>query len=330
MCPAAFSARTPSSEEVLRALADPTRQKLLQLLLSEELNVGELVEVLRIPQSTVSRHLSVLRAASMVQDRRNGTAVLYRASERTADGRNLRSLLLDWVGQQRMGKAVRARMDQALRRRADHTASFFERLGNRWNELRGEAFGEAFAMEAFLSLLPRTWTVADIGTGTGFLLPSLAEHFRRVIAVDPAAAMLECARQRVAGHERRNVRFHHGDLGSLPMRSQSCDLAIACLVLHHVPEPESALAEMHRILRPGGRILLVEQVDHENQAFHEMMQDRWYGFDPAKLARQVSATGFRGVRHKFLRMTKGASGSLECPGLFALCGERPANGQEGR
>src|SRR6185503_14640817 len=104
------------------------------------------------------------------------------------------------------------------------------------------------------TLLPRPWTVADIGTGTGWLLPVLAGHFRRVLSVDPAPAMLACARQRVLERGATNVEFQHGDLGRLPIGDAACDLAIACLVLHHVEVPAAALAELYRVVRPGGRV----------------------------------------------------------------------------
>ena len=316
-------AQTPGSEQVLRALADSTRQRLLQLLLVEELNVTELVEILRLPQSTISRHLRMLHDAGLVHDRRDGTTALYSATQTPANGDNLPPLLLEWLRQRSLPKPLQNRLHRVLRKRQDEAVRFFERLGNRWDELRTEAFGEAFASEAFLTLLPRDWTVADIGTGTGYLLPSLAEHFRRVIAVEPAPAMLECARQRVTDHGAKNVTYHHGDLGSLPIRDRACDLAVACLVLHHVPEPDGALGEIHRILRPSGRILIVEQRIHENQAFHEMMQDRWWGFDPADLVRRMSAVGFRRVRQHELTCARDQSTLTEVPGLFAVTGERP-------
>lgn len=315
--------RPPRSEEVLRALADSTRQKLLRLLLSEELNVTELVTTLRLPQSTISRHLSVLRAAGLVHDRRDGTTALYSTTRTPANGDDLQPLLLEWLRQRPLPKVYQDRLRRVLRKRQDEAIGFFERLGNRWDELREEAFGEAFATEAFLALLPRRWTVVDIGSGTGYLLPTLAEHFRRVIAVDPAPAMLECARRRVAEHGARNVAFHQGDLGQLPIRDRACELAIACLVLHHIPEPAEALDEMYRVLRPDGQVLIVEQQIHENRAFYEMMQDHWWGFDPLDLTRSTAAAGFRCVRHHALTAVKDKPGSVESPGLFVVTGERP-------
>ncbi len=315
--------RAPTSEEMFRGLADATRQKLMQLLQSEELNVTELVAILGQPQSTISRHLKVLRATGLVHDRRNGATSLYSAVQPRPDQDELHPVLLDWLRRRPLPKRLQERLSRVLRRRQDQTIGFFERMGDRWDELRAEAFGEAFATEAFLALLPRDWTVVDIGTGTGYMLPVLAEHFREVLAVEPAEAMLECARQRAAARNCSNVLFHHGDLGRLPIGDGSCDLAIACLVLHHVSDPGQAVGEMFRVLRTGGRILIVEQEAHENEAFFEMMQDRWWGFEPAELARSVSAAGFRDVRHHGLSAAGGRRGATESPGLFVVSAERP-------
>jgi ArsR family transcriptional regulator len=316
--------RPPENEDVLRALADSTRQKLLQLLIQHELSVSELVEVLKLPQSTVSRHLKVLREAGLVRDRREGTTVLYCIGAANGAPSDLPEVLLGWLGRQSVPAAMAGRLERVLKRRRDQAAGFFDRLGSRWDQLRSESFGDAFAFEAMVCLLPRDWTVADIGTGTGWLLPVLAGHFKRVMAVDPAAAMLACARQRINEAGTTNVDFEQGDLGRLPIPDATCDLAIACLVLHHVARPSEALAELHRVVRPGGRVLVVEQQAHENQAFYDTMQDMWWGFDPQELSQQMQAAGFSRVRPARLQRGDGKA-SAEAPALFAVTAERPAH-----
>jgi len=310
------------NERLFRALSDATRQRIVQLLIIEELNVSELVELLRQPQSTISRHLKVLRAASLIVDRRDGVTTFYRVRQGTTDAKELGALVLNWFRDHPLPRPLRDRLTRVLRGRKDAPGGFFERLGKRWDDLRKAAFGEVFATEAFVSLLPAEWTVADIGTGTGYLLPMLADNFARVIAVDPAATMLECARQRVNDHSAANVEFHQGDLSRLPITDQACGLAIALLVLHHVARPAEALAELRRVVRPGGRLLLVEQQSHENQKFYETMQDHWWGFDANDLAGQVRAAGFGAVRHHPLGSASNSAKSLEAPSLFVITGER--------
>ena len=304
-------------------MAVPARQRLLQVLLCEELSVSELVEIMRLPQSTISRHLKVLRSAGLAKDRRNGTAVLYSATPSPGGINALESVVLAWLRERPLSKVLQDRLQRVLRKRSDSTVDFFERLGNRWDDLRRAAFGDSFAAEAFLSLLPQKWTVVDVGAGTGFLLPLLAEHFANVIAIEPAAAMLECARQRIMERGRQNVTFHVSGVEQLPLEDRVCELAIACLVLHHVAKPEQALREMHRILKPGGRLLLVEQEEHQHHEFHEVMQDRWWGFDPIVFGDQVVGAGFGEVRSHRLATAKPGSGTVEAPDLFVLTGRRP-------
>jgi len=316
--------RPVEPQAVFRALTDATRRKILQLLLEEEVSVSELVEILQQPQSTVSRHLKVLRSAGLVHDRREGTTSLYRATEPGGRADCLEPMLLAWLRRQPLADMYRERLRRVLQKRSDEAVDFFERLGKRWDELRTAAFGDCFGYESLVHLLPGTWTVADIGTGTGQLLPALAEHFQRVIAVEPAPAMIECARQRIAETGATNVVFHQGDLGHLPIRSGACDLAIAVLVIHHVAEPRDALAEMHRVVRPGGSILIVEQHAHENQSFYETMQDLWWGFEPGALVQQVAAAGFEDVAHRALWTPRHRVSGLDGPDLFSITARRSA------
>mgnify|MGYP000366940178 CR=1 FL=1 len=312
------------SDLVFRAVADRTRQHLLRLLLSEELKVSELVEILGQPQSTISRHLQVLRSAGLVKDRRQGTSVCYSASSSAAatEG-DAAALVIEWCGKQPLPAVFRDRLEEAIKRRRDETRAFFQRLGHRWDCLREAAFGEAFAFEAFLALLPREWTVADVGAGTGFLLPALSRHFRRVLAIEPTPAMVECARQRMSRPGSAEVVFLQEELASLSLPDQCCDLAVACLVLHHVAEPRAAIVETLRILKPGGWLLLIEQTAHELAEFRELMQDRLWGFDPALLCRELLGCGLEDVRHTPLREPRGPGSSIEAPGLFVVAARRP-------
>jgi ArsR family transcriptional regulator len=309
-------------------LSDVTRQRLLCVLMRSEFNVSELVEILGLPQSTISRHLKALREAGLVQDRPIGPATLYAASQafsgrldEEAAVEEIQPLLLGWFQRQGLPAALEARIERVLARRSGDTQGFFNRLGRRWDELRRAAFGDSFALEALVSLLPPEWRVADIGCGTGYLLPLLARHFAEVTAVEPAETMLECARHRVAEHRLDNVTLLRGDLADLPLAGASVDLAMAILVLHHVPQPAEALHELARVVRPGGRLLVVEQQSHENQAFYDRMQDLWWGFSPRDLSDTCQTAGFRNLRHSTLASAE-SSADVDAPPLFVLTAER--------
>ncbi|MBN2489285.1 MAG: metalloregulator ArsR/SmtB family transcription factor [Planctomycetes bacterium] len=319
-----------ASETVFKAMADATRRRILQLVTRHELSVSELVECLDVPQSTVSRHLKVLRDAGLLRDRREGTAVIYAPLEWSANGAQrpgLEARLFEWLGGQELPEGLAARIDRVLDRRTRRSAEFFARIGRQWDKLRIDAFGGTFHLEALCALLPREWTVADIGSGTGYLLPVLGRTFRRVVAVDPVPEMLDAARARCAEAGLDNVLFREGDLGRLPLGEGDVDLALAVLVLHHVPSPAGALAELFRVVRPGGRLLIVEQQSHRLEEFYERMQDRWWGFEADALAGQVSEAGFAAVRPRVLRPDPLSSGATEGPSLFVLTAEKPGGEQ---
>lgn len=315
-----------SSGEIFRCLADETRRQILGLLLSEELNVSQLVFILGQPQPTVSRHLKLLRACALVRDRRIGNSIVYQAAPTTDVAADVAPVLLDWIRKQTLPAPLRNRLERVLNERRNDSVSFFDRMGQKWDDLRTAAFGEAPAIEAMISLLPRDWTVADLGAGTGHLLPVLAGQFARVIAIEPSATMIECVRRRVANLPDGNVEVVQGDFARLPLPDATCDLAIACLVLHHVSRPDEALAEAHRILRPGGRLLVIEQESHENQRFYDEMQDLWWGFDPRDLSATVRAAGFTAVETHRLVTPQSAPRQVEAPKLFCLTATRGNSG----
>jgi ubiquinone/menaquinone biosynthesis C-methylase UbiE/DNA-binding MarR family transcriptional regulator len=340
---------TVGVEHVFKALADDVRKSAYVLLCRHELQVGELVEVLRLPQSTVSRQLKVLRDAGLIEDQRDGNHVRYRAvrlgsevaadaasattvgnvdNASTADGMTadlvLRHHLLEWATQQELLVDVIERLEVVLERRRARSRAFFDRVGRHWDKLREEAFGAQFHLEALLALLPRAWRVADLGTGTGYLLPALATRFDQVVAVEPVERMRQAAEQRVTIHALENVDLRPGELAELPMTDGEVDLAIAILVLHHVPEPAVALAEVLRVLRPGGHLLIVEQGKHHHEGFRERMQDERWGFEPRELADHLRSAGFESVSPQRLATVTQAA---DAPALFAVTARKATEGE---
>ena len=318
---------------MLKALADGTRQGILRVLAEHELTVSELVEVFELPQSTVSRQLKVLRDAGLLVDRRCAASVRYSAAPAGFNGgpgvaghgpgQDLRRRLIEWLTARPIEPVCAERVRQVLRRRSGGDG-FFDAVGGRWDQLRSQAFGRGFPFEALATLLPREWVVGDIGTGTGYLLGTLAALFREVIAIEPSAAMLEAARSRPELQGVGNLEFRQGSLDRLPAADGELDLAIASLVLHHVEDPGGALAELHRVVRPGGRLLIIEQEVHEHAAFRERMGDPGWGLEPALLAELVRRAGFRPAGVTPLRATRPAGGRpLAAPGLFAISAVRP-------
>lgn len=314
---------------LFKALGDPTRHLITQVLSHQELAVNELVEALNVPQSTVSRHLRVLREAGLVSDRREGVTVYCRVALPGADEDAIAGSIRLAFREQPLPKEIASRVDGVLRRRRERSSEFFDKRGEEWDDLRHECFGQQFPLEAVLGLLPGEWTAADLGTGTGYLLPALSRAFRRVIAVDHNRQMLARASGRIAAHGLDNVDLRCGELESLPIETGRLDLAIAMLVLHHVSEPGRALAEMARTLRPGGMLLLVELAEHDDEELQRAMGDVWMGFSPERLSAMTVEAGMSAQRV----MALSSAGSERTPSgkepsLFALIGRKTEPDQD--
>lgn len=300
------------------SLADPTRLRLMRVLEKHELGVAELCEVLQLPQSNVSRHLKVLADEGWAASRPQGTARLYRlaASQLDPAARRLwqvaREQTQDWA-------AVRqdqVRVARLLRERRSRTEAFFAGTAGQWDRLREEFYGTAFTAQAIFALLPEDAIVADLGCATGQTTLALAPWVGRVIGIDSSAAMLKAARART--EELPNVELRQGDLSAIPIDSATCDAALLVLVLSYVAEPEAVLKEMARILKPGGRAIVVDLLPHDREDFAARMGQQVLGFAPERLHGLMQEANLRVRRFVQLPPEEKAKG----PALFLAAAAR--------
>jgi len=266
----------------LKALADPTRIRILLLLEEDELTVGELTSILGMAQSRVSGHLAQLREVRLVRDRRQGTSAFYSPVSEGAPAETWKALRAT-NADVRLSPADARRLTQALRRRREREREFFDRVAADWDDGRSESLGVQAGALALAGLLPRRLTVVDLGTGTGSLLPLLHRHAGRVIAVDLSRGMLSRARSRMDAANGGPVALVRADTETLPFPDASVDGVVANMILHHLPRPEHALREMARVLRPEGRGVIVDFEAHDEEWLLEEEGHLWAGFDPAQI-----------------------------------------------
>lgn len=307
----------------LSALADATRGRILHVLDGHELTVGELVVVLQLPQSTVSRHLRILSDEGWLVSRSEGTSRFYTLSGHLASGaEELWRVVRGSLAESAEGAQDVERAREVVSGRRTRSQEFFATAGGQWDAVRAELFGEPEA-RGLLALMDPGWEVGDLGCGTGRLAETMAPYVARVVAVDESSDMLDAARRRLA--DVGNVALSRGRLEALPLGDASLDVAVLGLVLHHVPAPEKALGEAARVLRAGGRLLVLDMVAHGREEYRERMGHIWSGFERKRLEGWLREAGFERVAWHPMRADPEAKGPL----LFtAVATKRAANSQE--
>ncbi|MEL7058417.1 MAG: metalloregulator ArsR/SmtB family transcription factor [Acidobacteriota bacterium] len=299
-------------------LAEPTRCRLLRLLDAHELSVSELCRVLQMPQSTVSRHLKVLVEGGWIDVRREGTRHVYRPAVDLDDGaQRLWRLVREEIGHGDTALQDRRRLEAVLAERRARSREFFSSSAVEWDRMRDELFGSRFDLEALLGLLDPTWTVGDLGCGTGRVAAALAPHVGGVVAVDESPEMLTAAAARLAARD--DVDLRRGELEALPIDDASLDAATLILTLHHAADPTAVLAEARRTLRPAGRLLVVDMQPHDREDYRRTMGHVWLGFSADDLRAHAAAAGLVGLRVRPLAADADAQG----PALFVATAGAP-------
>lgn len=293
----------------LSAVADPTRSRLLLLLDRHELTVGELCAAMRLPQSTVSRHLKVLADEGWLSVRADGASRFYRmATTLDAAARRLWEAVRPQVAAAVESGEDEARVQEVLAERRTRSQAFFATAAGQWDSVRRELFGARAELGAIADLLDDRWAVGDLGCGTGQLAETLAPVVAQVIAVDESREMLDAARRRLEPFASVDVRA--GSLEALPIADGALDAAVMMLVLHHLVDPLRALEEAARVLKPGGRLLVVDMAAHTREEYRERMGHVWLGFPAEQLERWLVEAGFARVRVRRLPSDPDAKGPL--------------------
>jgi SAM-dependent methyltransferase/biotin operon repressor len=281
---------------LLRLLGDDTRLRMLRLLSHEALNVSELTSVLGLAQSGVSRHLGLLREAGLVVEERAGTFAWYRVAPEASATNGARSPLWAWLGEQFERRTAETRADDARLeevRRLRHE-SFAQHGGG--DERRQLVPGRSWAAwSRALGLLLPPVDVADLGCGEGYLTMEASRWARSVIAVDQSKDVLDRARALASRRKIDNITWKQGDFEHLPIPDASIDIAMLSQALHHAEHPATALREAWRILRPGGRAMILDLREHHESWVRAKLGDRWLGFQDEELQGLLNGAGFSEV-----------------------------------
>ncbi|MGE0450726.1 MAG: ArsR/SmtB family transcription factor [Vicinamibacterales bacterium] len=311
-----MNVRVPAIIDRLASLADATRSRVLLLLDGHELSVSEICSVLQLPQSTVSRHLKALGDAGWISSRAEGTSNVYAMAREALEphSRRLWLLVREQVGQTTAAGQDQRRLQSTLAERRTKSQEFFSSSAGHWDRVREDLFGDRFHLTALAALADAEMVFGDLGCGTGQLSAALAPFVARVVAVDSSAAMLQAARRRLQGLS--NVDLRRGDIEALPIDDARLDAAALMLVLHHLPEPARALADVARVLKPGGRLILVDMLPHDRESYRQQMGHVWLGFSEDQVGQMLADAGFERARVVPLPPDARARG----PALFVASG----------
>ena len=291
-----------------KSLADETRLRLLQLLLSFELNVNEIVEIMEMSQPRISRHLKILTDHHLLTFRRDGLWTFYSAAGH-GEGSHFIKAISIFFKQENIFSDDLAKAKQVIEKRSKESIRFFDSIAEDWEKLKTDIFGEFDLDEFILNHLPKSHTVVDLGCGTGELMIHLKKKFMHVIGVDKSPKMLEEARKRFSGIKGKfDLRI--GEIEHLPLGNSEADLAIINMVLHHLVSPIAAFREINRILKRKGHFVIVDFYKHQEEDMRMKYGDRWLGFNEKEIKKWLVQTGFEIKETDRFKLKKNLKGFL--------------------
>jgi ubiquinone/menaquinone biosynthesis C-methylase UbiE/DNA-binding transcriptional ArsR family regulator len=284
-----------STLKALRALSDSTRLRIMALLERDELSVNELQEITRLGQSRISTHLRLLQDAALLQSRRDGKRTFYRANEHAdKSAREFITLAVKGAKELPEHESDEVNLKRILARRKQQEQVYFNQVAGRFDR----SYGPGRSWQAFGQLLLRILpplTVADLGSGEGLLSELLARRCKKVIAVDNSERMVEFGARKAKKNGLKNLEFRLGDLQNPPIAENSVDLVILSQALHHAARPDETIKAAHRILVPGGEVMILDLAKHKFERARELYGDRWLGFAESDLQRWLETAGFKKI-----------------------------------
>ncbi|MFL6568398.1 MAG: ArsR/SmtB family transcription factor, partial [Chthoniobacterales bacterium] len=289
-----------STLNFLRLLADETRLRLLLLLEQEELSVAELQDIMGMGQSRISSHLAQLKRAGVVIDRRAGKNVYYALNE--TNGQNATRAKVSELTRtlaRELPETARDRtaLKVALRKRQDKARAYFDELAGKFGRSYVPGRSWQALAHTLITLLPAQ-VVADLGAGEGTLSQLLAKTAKKVIAIDNSPKMVEFGVQLAKEHGFTNLEYRLGDIEDPPIENGSVDFAILSQALHHALHPERAIESAHRILKKGGRLVILDLLSHRFERARELYADHWLGFSEVQLHQWLEEVGFSNLEYR--------------------------------
>lgn len=287
-----------------KALSDETRLRIFNLLFNRELNVNEIVAVLDMGQSRISRHLKILADSGLVKMRRDGLWAFYSAPG-SEDVKALADLCLEHVKREPLFQDDLKGLEKYILDRGEKRREFFNSIASEISEIKKDILGDIPLNEILAGLINGSGKTADLGCGNGELLKILALNGAEVIGVDRSPVMLKEAEKKLKGFHREQYDLRLGEIEHLPMREGETDCAVLSMVLHYVDRPAMAIEECARVIRGGGLLLVADIDAHRNESLRHDYGHRWLGFDENLISSWFNNAGFKLNEVKKLKGARG-------------------------
>lgn len=274
-----------------KALADITRTRLFNILLHHELSVNEVVDLMGMGQSRISRHLKILTDSGLLACRRDGVWAFYSVDKSDPVKKFANSIKYLFNKEDLLDADIKKAKKIIENRKVD-TNIFFNSIASEWDRLKNEILKDFELNATLIKSIKKGSIVADLGCGTGDLLTHLISHVERIIGVDSSSKMLDEAKKRF-GRKNGNIDLRLGELEHLPIGNNEVDVAVLSLVLHHLANPAPAISESRRILKPGGKIIIADFEKHTHEKLRKTYGDRWLGFKKSQIKEWLKDNGFQ-------------------------------------
>ena len=281
--------------KIFKALADETRLRIYRILTNHELNVNEIVEVLLMGQSRVSRHLKILTECTLLSCRRDGSFVYYQA-EQDEEKRALMEFIIKSKYQKDEVVIDLQRAETIVTERKEKTRVFFNNVAATWDNLKQDLFGDFNLNDVLIDNLitgnHMVKTIVDLGCGTGELLSLMNMKVRKCIGVDSSPKMLEFAKKRFTNIQGK-YEFRLGELEHLPVKEKEADSAVINMVLHHIAVPSQVIYEARRVLKSGSSLVIADLAKHTSKSVKERFGGSWMGFEREEISKWLTDAGFK-------------------------------------
>ncbi|MES2307300.1 MAG: metalloregulator ArsR/SmtB family transcription factor [Verrucomicrobiota bacterium] len=294
-----------SLRKAWQALTDSTRLRIIALLQREELTVAELQEILNVGQSGISMHLSILKTSGLAEARKEGKFSYYRIPEiHEASGTKLIDAALNSVSELPESENDRAALKLVIQKRRAVAQNYFNQVAGRLSKAPCPGRGWSAVGPLLAHLIPRC-TIADLGAGEGWLSQLMAQHAEKVIAIDNSPKMVEFGRKEAKRRKLTNLEYRLGDLAHPPIDPNSIDYVIMSQALHHAVNPAHSIQAAARLLKPHGRLIILDLNAHSFDRARELLGDTWLGFRETELRKWLQEAGLINLRFQLLETENG-------------------------